>query len=108
MSGSPRGPYMMATDLIDRLAAHRTLGTAPRQELAWLVAHGSLRRLEADEVLTRKGEPVTGLFVVLEGRLAIFLDRGTGRHKLAEWRAGDVTGMLPYSRLVSPPADSIA
>ena len=25
-----------------------------------------------------------------------------------EWRAGDVTGMLPYSRLVSPPADSVA
>jgi signal transduction histidine kinase len=99
---------MMSTDLIDRLAAHRTLGPAPREELAWLVAHGSLRRLEPDETLSRKGEPVTGLFIVLDGRIAIHLDRGTGRHKLAEWVAGDVTGMLPYSRLVSPPADSIA
>ena len=99
---------MISMDLVDRLAAHRTLATAPREELAWLAAHGSLRRLAPDEVLTRKGEPVTGLFIVLTGRLAIFLDRGTGRHKLAEWRAGDVTGMLPYSRLVSPPADSIA
>jgi signal transduction histidine kinase len=25
-----------------------------------------------------------------------------------EWRAGDVAGMLPYSRLVSPPGDSVA
>ena len=99
---------MVSTDLIERLATHRTLATAPREELAWLVAHGSLRRLEAGEVLSRKGEPVSGLFVVLSGRIAIFLDRGTGRHKLVEWQAGDVTGMLPYSRLVSPPADSIA
>ena len=25
-----------------------------------------------------------------------------------EWRAGDVTGVLPYSRLVSPPGDTVA
>ena len=25
-----------------------------------------------------------------------------------EWRAGDVAGMLPYSRLVTPPGDSVA
>ena len=99
---------MTPTDVVDRLAAHRTLGAAPREELAWLAAHGALRSLEPGEVVSRKGEPVVALFVVLSGRIAIFLDRGTGRHKLMEWRAGDVTGMLPYSRLVSPPADSIA
>ena len=45
---------------------------------------------------------------MLSGRVAIFVDRGAGRHKVMEWRAGDVTGMLPYSRLVSPPGDSVA
>ena len=57
-------------------------------------------------MLSAKGVPVTGLFVVLTGHIAIFVDRGAGRHKVMEWRAGDVTGMLPYSRLVSPPGDS--
>ncbi len=51
---------------------------------------------------------MAALFIVLSGRIAIFLDRGAGRHKAMEWRAGDVTGMLPYSRLISPPADSVA
>jgi len=97
-----------ATDLIDRLAAHRALGAAPRAELEWLIAHGSLRHLKEDEVLTAKGAPVMGLFVVLTGHVAVFVDRGTGLHKVLESRAGDVTGMLPYSRLVSPPGDSIA
>jgi len=97
-----------ATDLVDRLAGHRTIGGAPRRELEWLVAHGTLRHLDAGEVLSTKGAPVVGLFVVLSGRIALFVDRGGGRHKLMEWRDGDITGMLPYSRLVSPPADSVA
>ena len=33
---------MSAVDLIDRLAEHKTLAAAPREELAWLVAHGTL------------------------------------------------------------------
>ncbi len=99
---------MTATDLVDRLAAHRTVGPAPREELVWLAARGTIRELKEGEVLSAKGKPVSALFLVLSGHLAIFADRGAGRHKLMEWRAGDVTGMLPYSRLVSPPADSIA
>ena len=47
------------------------------------------------------GAPVDGLFVLLTGHIAIFVDRGAGRHKVMEWRAGDVTGVLPYSRLVN-------
>ena len=49
-----------------------------------------------------------GLFVVLSGRVAISVDRGAGLRKIMEWREGEVTGMLPYSRLVSPPGDVVA
>ncbi|HSU32666.1 MAG TPA: ATP-binding protein [Bryobacteraceae bacterium] len=96
------------TDLVSRLAEHKTVGAAPREELAWLGAHGSVRHLTEGEVLSTKGMPVAGLFIVLTGHIAIFVDRGAGRHKVMEWRAGDVAGMLPYSRLVTPPGDSVA
>jgi signal transduction histidine kinase len=96
------------TDLIQRLAEHKTLGQAPREELEWLAAHGSLRQLAEGEVLSPKGVQVTGLFIVLTGNVAIYVDRGAGRNKVREARAGDVTGLLPYSRLVSPPGDSFA
>ncbi|HYN06274.1 MAG TPA: ATP-binding protein [Vicinamibacterales bacterium] len=95
------------TDLVDRLAAHRTVGAAPRDELEWLVSHGTLRLLSEGEVLSQKGAPVAGLFVVLSGHIAFFIDRGAGRHKLLDWRAGDVTGLLPYSRMITSPGDSI-
>ncbi len=92
---------MTAPDLVDRLAAHKSVGAAPRRELEWLASHGTLRHIEEGGVLSPKGAPVTNLFVVLQGHIAIFVDRGAGRHKVMEWRAGDVTGVLPYSRMTS-------
>jgi signal transduction histidine kinase len=98
---------VIVRDLIDRLAEHRTLGAAPRAELEWLSANGYVQRRNPGEVLGTKDSPVEALQVVLSGRLALFLDRGSGPSKAAEWHAGDVTGLLPYSRLVSPPGDVI-
>ncbi len=97
-----------APDIVDRLAAHRTVGKAAREELTWLASHGTLRDIDAGEVLTAKNTSVEGMFIVLSGRIAIFVDRGAGLHKTMEWQAGDVTGLLPYSRLVSPPGDTVA
>jgi signal transduction histidine kinase len=96
------------TDLLVRLTEHKTLGAAPPEELAWLAAHGSLRDLNEGDVVSAKGVPVEGLIIVLSGCVAILVDRGAGRHKVMEWCGGDVTGLLPYSRLVGPPGDSIA
>jgi signal transduction histidine kinase len=96
------------TDLVDRLAAHQTVGAAPREELAWLAAHGVLWHLDGGDAMVAAGAPVDGLFILLTGHVAIFIDRGAGRHKVMDWRAGDVTGVLPYSRLVNAPGDSIA
>jgi signal transduction histidine kinase len=95
-------------ELIDRLAEHKTLGKAPREELAWLAEHGELRRLEAGEVLSHKGEPVAGLYVILSGHVVLSADRGLGPQKMIEWRGGEVSGLLPYSRLTSPPGDAVA
>jgi len=98
----------VAADLVDRLVEHRTLGAAPREELSWLASRGSLRELKTGDVLTAKGARVESLYIVLSGRIAIFVDRGAGRHKMMEWRGGDITGILPYSRLVGPPGDVVA
>ncbi len=35
--------------------------------------------------------------------MAIRVDRGSGPRKIMEWHAGDVSGVLPYSRLVTAP-----
>jgi signal transduction histidine kinase len=95
-------------DLKDRLCAHRTLGSAPQSEIEWIARNGVLRHLDPGAVLTSKGGQVEGLHILLDGHFSIYVDRGTGRRKIMEWRGGDVMGLLPYSRLVSPPGDTVA
>ncbi len=95
-------------DLIGRLAEHKTLAAAPREELAWLAAHGKLRRLQTGDILSHKGVPVEGLFVVLSGHLSLSVDRGSGPQKVIDWRPGDISGILPFSRLATAPGDAIA
>src|SRR5262245_37433272 len=90
------------------LSAHRTLAPVPQHEIAWVAGHGALRHLDSGVVLTPKQGPVEGLHIVLSGYLSIHVDHGAGRRKVMEWRAGDVTGLMPYSRLVAPPGDVVA
>jgi signal transduction histidine kinase len=89
----------------DRLSAHRLLVGAPPDQIAWLAAHGRLVQLEPGAVLSARGKPVPGLYIMLSGHMTISLDRGAGPRKVMEWRGGDVGGVLPYSRLVAPPGD---
>ena len=93
---------MSIPSLLERLSTHRTIGTAPQDQIAWIAEHGVLHHLDSGAVLTSKNGQVEGLHVVLDGHLAIYVDRGAGRRKIMEWRGGDVTGLMPYSRLVAP------
>jgi signal transduction histidine kinase len=52
-------------------------------------------------------DEVDEMVVLLSGRLSIYFTKGAARHKYTEWRAGDVTGLLPYSRLVHAPGESV-
>jgi signal transduction histidine kinase len=98
----------MSKDLLDRLSKHRLLSTIPPEQIAWVAEHGVLHQLERDDVLTAKTTTVAGLHIVLDGHVSIYVDRGAGRRKIMEWRGGEVTGLMPFSRLVSPPGDVTA
>jgi signal transduction histidine kinase len=99
---------MVNEALVTRLTEHKLLGSAPRAELEWLVAHGDRHVFPIGALVTAKGEPAVGLYVIFAGHIAIHLDRGAGSRKIIEWRTGDVTGILPYSRGARPPGASIA
>src|SRR5262249_61632726 len=99
---------MESTSLLDRLAAHRTLSAVPREQLAWLVSVGEIRVIEPGGVLTSRTGPVRAFYVVLDGHLLIRVDGGAGPRIVMEWEGGDVTGVLPYSRIKAPPGDVTA
>jgi len=85
------------------------LGGAPLKELEWLAAHGELQQFPVGGVITsRSYGPVEYLYILLAGHVAFYSDRSPGKHRITEWRGGEVTGVLPYSRLTVPPGEAIA
>jgi signal transduction histidine kinase len=110
MTGAAPSAAHTPTDvanLVERLSTLRTLSGAPRPELEWLATHGIIRRFAAGETVSRKSEPINGLYIMFSGHVAIWVDRGAGRRKVMEWRGGDMTGLLPYSRMTYPPGDTV-
>jgi signal transduction histidine kinase len=101
------GTPVPKTGLVEQLGAYKNFENVPRKELEWLCANGDLRRYEAGDVIVPQGVPVTQMIIILEGRLAHWVERGTGRRKFMEWHAGDPTGLLPYSRLNVAPGASV-
>ena len=99
-------------DILDRLLQHRLLSGVPRPELEWLAAHGRFRRVDPGDRFLRVGETPEesglGLEVLLSGEFSVYVDRGLGPRKVMEWHAGDVTGVLPFSRMGAAPGSSVA
>ena len=95
-------------DVLERLLRHRILAKIPRAEVEWLSRHGTMVRYRAGDIIVRAGEPVDFLWICLSGGIAIFQDRGAGPRRAMEWREGDISGRLPYSRIVTSPGTTQA
>ena len=70
----------------------------PDDQIAWFLSQSQEMRLKAGDVYARQGDPADAMFVILEGHLQ-------GRGELAgetivfDLEPGDVTGLLPFSRM---------
>ena len=98
------------SEILDRLIGHKTLGGVPREELEWIAEHGEFVSYKGGDVVSAKTTPVTSMYIVLSGHVAIHVATAAGAapRKIMEWRGGDVTGTLPYSRMGNPPGDNAA
>jgi signal transduction histidine kinase len=97
---------MSVDDLVRRLAALPNLSEIPRAELAWLAEHGRHERHAAGTVVAPKGRRIERLWILLDGHVAVRVDRGAGPRRVMAWHTGEVSGMLPYSRMTGPPGDN--
>jgi len=94
--------------LIERLAANPTLSGAPPDELEWLATNGDLRTYGAGEVMVAVGQPAREMIIQFSGRIVVLVGQARGRRHPMESREGSISGLLPYSRLTSPPSDVVA
>src|SRR5216683_797916 len=70
----------------------------PDDQIAWFIGQAEELRLKAGDTYFRQGDPADAMFVVLEGQLQARGEIG-GETVVIAMKPGDVTGVLPFSRM---------
>jgi signal transduction histidine kinase len=70
----------------------------PDDQIAWFLGQSQEMNLKAGGVYSRQGDPADTMFVILEGHLQGRADRA-GDLFVFDIEPGDVTGVLPFSRM---------
>jgi signal transduction histidine kinase len=70
----------------------------PDDQISWFLENSQEIRVAVGDIYVRQGDPADSMFVILEGQ---FQWRGelSGDIVVASAKAGDVTGVLPFSRM---------
>jgi signal transduction histidine kinase len=70
----------------------------PDDQIAWFISQSQELVLKPDDVYVHQGDPADAMFVVLDGQLQIRGELAGGLVTI-EYKSGDVTGVLPFSRM---------
>jgi signal transduction histidine kinase len=70
----------------------------PDDQMAWFIGQSEEMRLKAGDAYFRQGDPADAMFVVLDGQLQARGELG-GETFVISMKPGDVTGVLPFSRM---------
>jgi signal-transduction protein with cAMP-binding, CBS, and nucleotidyltransferase domain len=66
-------------------------------DIEWMLKAGRKRPVRAGEVIIQQGVPVDAVFILLEGRLAVWLQPRKGpQRELAQLQAGEIVGEMSF------------
>jgi len=85
--------------LVAKLRTVAPFADQPQADLEWFVAHSEERRLNVGEITVKEDSPADTMFVIFEGELRARRENGPQDGPVFTARAGDVTGVLPFSRM---------
>lgn len=74
------------------------------EDLQFLIEKSNHFVLKEDDYLFKSGEPSDHMYMMLEGRVKVILTQGNKTRQFFELQKGDITGLLPYSRLTTSKA----
>ncbi len=87
-------------DIIGALKKVTPLNGLSDDEYQWLAANGKQRHEPAGAILFQDGDPATNMTILLKGEIHVRRQRGP-MDSLFIGRSGQITGLLPFSRMKS-------
>jgi signal transduction histidine kinase len=80
----------------------------PERQLAWFAKHGRKIALAPGDRMFERGQPADYMFIVVSGTIQRYEEVGGQWLVVATTSQGEVTGMLPYSRMTHYPGYTVA
>ncbi len=90
------------------LGQWKALADVPPDQLAWFAQVAEHYVVPEGETVFTIGEAITHTYVIVSGRIELFLVQASGRRVTATFKAGDITGFLPFSRMKASTATALA
>jgi signal transduction histidine kinase len=69
------------------------------EEYLWLASNGTERFADTSAILFEQGEPADNMVIILKGEVQVQRDRSGNAPVMFIGRAGQITGLLPFSRM---------
>ncbi|HEV9036511.1 MAG TPA: ATP-binding protein [Puia sp.] len=90
----------MQTVTTDWLRSVDVLADVPSDQLQWLIDSSNCREIPEEEYVFRSGDPVKGMYIVLNGKIRLFIVQQNEMREVGVLEPRDVSGALPFSRSV--------
>jgi signal transduction histidine kinase len=97
MTDSPAQPP--TGELVAKLRRVHVFEDLPDEDLAWFISQSQERHAAPGDIIVREGDPPDFMMVMLEGEMRARAEHGSPDGPVFTVQAGEVTGMLPFSRL---------
>lgn len=95
-------------NLIAQLREIDTFRQLPEEALQWLIDKSEYKTYKKGAHIFEPGQAVSHMQVLLEGEYMIEMDRNGKRKEMGIWGKGNITGVLPFSRMTEARAYGIA
>ncbi|MGC1482882.1 MAG: ATP-binding protein [Candidatus Acidiferrum sp.] len=86
-------------ELLGKLCKVHVFEDQPHDDLLWFISQCMEQRAAVGEIIMREGDPPDFMMIMLEGEMRARAEHGSADGPVFTIGAGDVTGMLPFSRL---------
>ncbi len=70
-----------------------------KEVIDWLLAHSEYRNIKQGDYFFKKGDLVEEMIIILEGELNFMIEAGGNFLRTGSAKSGDITGVLPFSRM---------
>jgi len=97
----------MGTVYLSQLQENPVIGHLPEDQLNWLLDKSEIRCLQPGDKAFSPGDPTDHMFIILEGKMRLWMDQNGTSREIGRMEKGDVSGLLPYSRLKSSRATGV-